>query len=276
MRGEGLSASDVALISRSNEGNNNGFGNGFGDGAWWIIILFLFIFCGWGNNNWGNGNGGNNGSGSVMDAYVLSSDFATLQRLIADGFTSVSTGINQVNQGICSLGYQTLENFNTTNMNVANGFSNLNNALCNQSFQIERGITGLESQLANCCCGLKSDIQGINYSIAMNTNAIQQTLCNNTRDVIENQNANYRALHDEIVANRIEDKNAQIAELQTKLNNAELRASQEAQTNYLYTSITDKLSPCPRPAYLTCNPNTPFNYTVVPNNCCSCNGCGNY
>ena len=36
--------------------NSGGFGWG-GDGAWWIIILFLFVFCGWGNNGWGGNNG---------------------------------------------------------------------------------------------------------------------------------------------------------------------------------------------------------------------------
>ncbi len=207
--------------------------------------------------------------------YVLSSDFATLQRLLSDGFNTVNSGINQVNQGICNLGYSTLENFNTTNMGVATGFANLNNALCNQSFQIERGITGLGSQLATCCCNLESGIQGVNYNMAMNTNALQNTLCNNTRDIIESNNANYRALHDEIVANRISDKDAQITALQTKLNNAELRASQSQQSNYITDTIIDRLSPCPRPSYLVCNPNAPLNYSVYANNGCGC-GCGNY
>ena len=71
----------------------------------------------------------------------------------------------------------------------------------------------------------------------MNTNAIQQTLCNNTRDLIDNQNANYRALHDEIVANRIEDKNAQIASQQNEINALRLKASQEAQNTYLLNQL---------------------------------------
>ena len=29
--------------------NSGGFGFG-GDGAWWLIVLFLFAFCGWGGN----------------------------------------------------------------------------------------------------------------------------------------------------------------------------------------------------------------------------------
>lgn len=56
-------------------GGGNGFGFG-GDGAWFLIILFLFAFCGWGGNGWGN----NGNSGGVVDGYVLSSDFANIER----------------------------------------------------------------------------------------------------------------------------------------------------------------------------------------------------
>lgn len=270
MRGEGIVP--TIDLATGNGGNNGGFGGGFGEGGWaWIIVLFL-IFGYW-RNGFGNNGNGSNGGGSVMDAYILNSDFATLQRLIDSSFDRTNSGINQVNQGICNLGYSTLENFNTTNMGVATGFANLNNALCNQSFQIERGITGLGSQLAECCCDLRSGIQGVNYNMAINTNALQNTLCNNTRDIIDNQNANYRALHDEIVANRIEDKNAQIQALQQKNYALELSASQANQTNYITDTIIDRLSPCPKPSYLVCNPNAPLNYSVYANNGC---GCGSY
>ena len=103
--------------------------------------------------------------------------------------------------------------------------------------------------------------------MAMNTSALQQTLCNNTRDIIDNQNANYRALHDEIVANRIEDKNAQIAAQQNEINALRLKASQEAQNAYLI----NELKPCPNPSYIVPNPNCCYQYNVTPVN--SCNGC---
>ena len=282
--GESYSLSDIAAATGNggNNGNNSGFGNG--EGSWWIIVFLIFAFLGWGRGFGGNDGNGSNGSGSVMDAYVLNSDFATLQRLMESGFDRVSTGINQVNQGICNLGYSTLENFNTTNMGVATGFANLNNALCNQSFQIERGIAGVGTQIQNCCCdlrqqiadtscGIQRSLDGVNYNMAMNTNNIQSSMCNNTRDIIESQNCGTRAILDALNSYKLEEKNAQITALQNQLNNAELRASQEAQTNYLYTAITDKLSPCPKPSYLTCNPNGPLNYSVTGN--CGCNsGCG--
>ena len=52
---EGYSLSDIAAVS----GNRDGFGDGFG--GWWIILLFLFAFGGWGNGfgGWGGNNGAN-------------------------------------------------------------------------------------------------------------------------------------------------------------------------------------------------------------------------
>ena len=49
----------------------------------------------------------------------------------------------------------------------------------------------------------------------------------NTRDIVDIVNANYRALHDAIVANRIEDKNAQITAQQNEINALRLKSSQE-------------------------------------------------
>lgn len=73
---------------------------------------------------------------------------------------------------------------------------------------------------------------------------------------------------DEIVANRIEDKNAQIAAQQNEINALRLSASQANQNQYLI----DQLKPCASPAYLVPNPNCCYNYNVT--GCC--NGCGNY
>ena len=153
--------------------------------------------------------------------------------------------------------------FANTQQTLCQGFSGINQAISNSAFNNERGLWNLSSQFADCCCKTQRAIDGVNYNMAINTNGIQQTLCNNTRDIIESQNANYRALHDEIVANRIEDKNAQIAAQQNEINALRLAASQSAQNEYLINQI----KPCPIPAYITCNPNASYNM------CCN-NGCG--
>ena len=261
MRGEsGLTASDVALLSGRN-GNNDGFGD---NGSWWVIIFLIFAFMGWGRN--GNGFGGGNGSGAT-DNYVLASDFATIQRQLSDGFGDLTAQSRYIQNGLC-------DGFYAMNTSLLNGFAGVNNSIMTNGYETRNAINNVSSQLASCCCDIREGIQGVNYNLATNTCALQNTMNMNTRDIVDTVNANYRALHDEIVANRIEDKNAQIQAQQNEINALRLSASQERQNNYLI----EKLDPnkCPVPAYVVNGP-TPVNF---PTNCCNTfsgfNNCGNY
>ena len=237
--------------------NNDGFGGG--NGAWWIIILFLFAFCGWGNGGFGGFGGGNEGS-SIKDQYVLSSDFATIQRQLSDGFNSIDNALDRQNAGICDLGY--------TQAQLINGvqISQMQNA------------NAIQSQLASCCCDIREGISGVNYNMAMNANnlqnAVQTGFCQtnfnnqtNTRDILESQNANTRAILDAIQANKVEALKDRIAEQNQQISALQLSASQQAQNAYLIDQLGTK---CPIPAYLTCNPNAPLNYSVNYGGC-GCN-----
>ena len=241
--GGGLTASDVALLTGN--GNNGGFG-GNGDNAWWIILFLIF---GLGNGFGGRGFGGYGGGGSgAADNYVLATDFATIERKL-DG----------INNGICDSTFalnNTMTNgFANVQQTLCQGFNGTNTAIYQNGFNTERGLWNVSSRIADCCCTTQRSIDQVNYNTAMNTNAIQQSMCNNTRDIIEATNANFRALHDEIVANRMEDKNAQIQAQQNEINALRLAASQERQNRYL----VNELRPCPVPAYITCNPYQSYN-----------------
>ena len=260
-----LSPADVAVLSGNTSRNND---NGWGDnGAWWIILFLIF---GWGRNGFG-GNGFGGGSG-VADNYVLATDFATIERKL-DG----------INNGICDSTFALNNNINggfaSVQQTLCQGFSGINQNIMTNGYETRLATQGLSSQLANCCCDIKQQIascccdlsrglDAINYNNVINTNAIQQTLCNNTRDIIENQNNNYRAIHEELVANKLEMKNDRIAEQQNEINALRLKASQEAQNNYLIS----QLKPCPDPAYIVPNPNCCYNYSL--NGFGYNNGCG--
>lgn len=262
MRGEsGLTASDVALLSGRN-GNNDGFGD---NGSWWVIIFLIFAFMGWGRGN--NGFGGGNGSGA-MDNYVLASDFATIQRQLSNGFGDLTAQSRYIQNGLC-------DGFYAMNTSLLNGFAGTNNAIMTNGYETRNAINNVSSQLASCCCDIREGIQGVNYNLATNTCSLQNTMNMNTRDIVDAVNANYRALHDEIVANRIEDKNAQIQNQQSQINALQLAASQEKQTNYLISKLGPK---CPEAAYVV----QPPQQVTFPTNCCGtfngfnvC-GCGNY
>ena len=226
-----------AINLNSGACSNGGFGFGNND-AWVLIILFALIF-GWnGNNGFGGGNG-------AMDNYVLASDFATIQRQLSDGFSDLTAQSRYIQNGLC-------DGFYAMNTSLLNGFAGTNNAIMTNGYETRNSINGVASQLAGCCCDIKTAIGDVKYANAINT-----------RDIIESNNANYRALHDEIVANRIEDKNAQILAQQNEINRLQLSASQSAQNAYLLS----ELKACPKPSYIVPNPNCCYNYSVTPN-CC--------
>lgn len=231
MMTDGLSASDVALL-QGNGRNNDGFGDGNG---WWIILFFLCMF-GWGGFS-GRGFGGyGGGSGSAVDGYVLTSDFANIERKI-DG----------VNTGLCDGFYTQAQLINGVNTNILTQGNASNVAML-------QGFNGLQSQIAECCCQNRYDaLQNANTT----NNAIQTGFCqtnfnnsNNTRDIIDSQNAGTRAILDAIQANKVEALNQRIAEQNQQINSLQLAASQSAQNQYL----VNQLRPCPTPAYVVANP----------------------
>ena len=226
------SLSDIAAAS-GNRQNDSMFG---GNGAWWIIILFLFVFCGWGGNWGGNRTGG---QGTVMDGYVLTSDFANIERKI-DG----------VNSGLCDGFYAQAQLINGTQMQMANGFAQAELSRSNQQAALMQMLYTMSAQQADCCCKTQTAIQGVNYNLATQACETRNTIQTGIRDVIENQNANARAVLDALTAQRIEAKDEKIAAQNQQIFGLQLAASQAAQNSYLVQT----LRPCPTPADVVANP----------------------
>lgn len=280
MFSNGCSIPLVASIDGGGNNGNNGM-NGWGGDWIWIILVFALI---WGNGFGGYGNG--NGGGSIQPALTrgdlcMDMNFSDLEGSVRGLQQSVSDGFHGIDNAVCQLGYQNSQLINNVQMQVANGFNTLDTNLCqlgnNISNQMNtmnianmQNANALQSQLAQCCCDTRAGLKDIQFQNAQDTCATTTAIANAARDIVDNQNANYRALHDEIVANRIEDKNAQIAAQNQQIFQLQLAASQEAQNNY----IVNQLKPCPIPAYITCNPwgNT-YGFAGYNNNGYG-NGCG--
>ncbi len=230
---DGLSASDVAVLTGGTGRNNDGWG---GDGCWWIVLFLLFGMFGWGG--FGNGWGGNGGGAN------------------SPGFQGWATRAD-IDAALATQG-------------IESGIQNISTQLCN-------GFNTLGSQLANCCCDLKQGQGEINYNLAMQTNALQNTmnqnanalqsqLCNGFRDVIDAQNAGTQRIIDTITQDKIQS-------LQTELQSAQLQLSNAAQT----TNIINALRPTPTPSYPVMSPYTsiinPTGFTFGVNGCGCNTGC---
>ena len=239
---------------------NSGFGGGFGDnGAWWLIILIVLF--GWGGNGYGRGYGG----GQLGDNYALISDNATLERKIDGVYSGICDSTYALNNAITG-------GFAAAQSTMTQGFAGLNTALVTQGYETRNAVTqdtianmqgfnGLQAAVKDCCCTTQQNIGDVKYTIgstgAMLDRSVADGFCKtnfnnatNTRDIIESQTSGTRAILDKLCAmetDRLREKleserDARYA-LQGQLDRAQLR-----------TDIVNDVRPCPKPAYITCNP----------------------
>lgn len=284
----GLSASDVALLSGSNDRgyNNGGFG---GDWGAWIILFLIFGMFGWGGFGGFGGFGGNGAQGALTRGDLcMDMNFNDLQGGVRNLNDAVNLGFANLNSTICHQQYDTAQLINGVQMQMANEFRGTDNAVCNLGYQTQQGFNNtnialmqgqnaLQSQIAQCCCETNRAIEGINYNMATNTCNVLNTMNNNTRDIIDSQNAGTRAILDYLCQDKI-------STLQAENQNLKLAASQAAQNTYLVEQLAPK---CPIPAFLTCNPYTGQSFTNgygyggygynnggcgCNSGCCGCNG----
>ncbi len=211
----------------------NGFGFGNGDFGSWIILFLLFgMFGGWGNG-WGS-NGFNNAG--------------------AQGWATRA----DINEGFALNG---LQNGQTSIKDtMVSGFHGVDNAVCQ-----------LGHQLQDCCCQTQSAIQGVRYDIATTAAATQNTIQNTTRDIIDNANANSRAILEALNQNYIrtlenENQSLKLAASQAD-QNAVLKAAMDANVAELLRRTGHD---CPTAAYVV-QPPTPVTF---PNYCNPCGTCG--
>lgn len=231
--------------------NGSGYGNNgiFGNDWAWIVILLLFGYGGRGFGGFG-GFGGGFGSG-------CGSPCAT-QADLAAGFnnSAVLSGINGIDSALCQ------------------GFNGINTAILQSGYNTQTSINGLSHQLADCCCATQRAIDGVNYNLATQSCETRNTIQNTTRDIIDNANANSRAILDFLTQDKIatltaENQSLKFAASQSA-QNAFITANQEAQTAELIRRLGRD---CPVPAYVVPNPNCCYNANVTFGNGC---GCGSF
>lgn len=139
---ENFSLSDIAAATR---GADN---DGFCGGAWWIVILFLFVFMGggWGMNRQGE-----------FGQYATAASQQEI--LFGQQFGQLNDRINNLGNGICNLGYEMQGSIgqlgkemalaqNATNMTIMQTGNSIERQLCGVNANIDAKFAALEkSQL---------------------------------------------------------------------------------------------------------------------------------
>ena len=258
-----MTPADIRACTCGNDGNGGMWG---GD---WLAYILLFAVLGGGFG----GFGGFGGGGGILPWLLFGNggfgggrNCATTEDLAA-GFnnSAVLSGINGIDSALCQ------------------GFNGINTALLQGFNGVERSFYDVSRQIADCCCGTQRAIDGVNYNMAKGFCDIGNVIQNTTRDVIDNQNANSRAILDFLVQSKLADKDARIAALEGQVaradQNAVLRAAIDASTAEI---IRRTGNDCPQPAFLVNGP-TPINFPVnacgqvqFGNNCNPGNGCNGF
>lgn len=252
----GIDAGLAALMQNANKGNmdpaalmammnNNGMN---GNGGWWIwIILLFFCWGGFGGNGFGNRSGEaaqvasqlntDANTNLLMQAINGNKDaISNLSNTLNCDINAVQSALNQINAGVSQISCDT----KLSSCQVINA--------------IQSGNAGLASQLASCCCDVRTAIQQQGYEN-------QLAIVNQTNTLTSNANSQFNIIGAKIDAQTqiINDKFCQLEmrEMQNKIDTLrgekaalEAAALTQAQT----ANLINQLRPCPVPAYLTCNP----------------------
>lgn len=242
--------------------NGNGYCNNggmFGNEWAWIVILLLF---GWGRNGFGGygGFGGGCNAPCATQADVRSA---------VDQQTLISK-IDQQTYGIA-------DTFTALNNTLNNNFRGIDNAICTLGYQGLQNTNAIQSQLADCCCGIKGEIKDVAYGNEKNAWTISKQISDcccaaekmNMQNRFDAQAYNCNTLQaiDALGDRLINHLNAEKTQALRDENFALRLAASQAKQNEL---LLDKLSPCPSPAYVVPNPNCC--YQPVSFNTCGCNG----
>lgn len=223
------------MAGQDSGGGNGGWG-GFGEGLWAVIILAMLF--GGGGFGWGGFGGGGFMNGALTRAELY------------DGFAiqNIDSAVRGVQNGISDATYA------------------LNNAITGGFAGVDRAVCDLGYAMKDCCCQTQRAIDGVNFNMAKGFCDLGNVINMQTRDIIDNQNANYRGLMDFMVQEKLATKDARIAALEGQLGRAEqngvIRAAIDASTAEILRRTGHD---CPSAAYLV-QPPTPVNFPV--------NGCG--
>lgn len=288
MNDNGLSPADIKAVVGDDRGGYpypampyGGFGNsGFGgDSSWLWLIIILALFGGWGNNgNGGFGNGFNNdyawlSNGQKEIMQNTNSGFNTLQ--LANQLSGIDSGVQNISTQLCNSTANVVSAIN-------GGFANAETAENARQIANMQQLFGLSTQFADCCCENRLANCQTQNIVQNEGNSTRFADANNTRDIITNATANTQAILDKLcqleldgVKAQVEAKNDKIAELQSELQRADLRASQTAQNAFIsqgfaneVDQLYNRLNSCPIPA-------TPVYGRTPIFNCNNGCGCGN-
>lgn len=233
---------------------NRGGGFGSNEGSWFIWLLFILCFCGWGGNGFGFGGRGtagglaneiNNdyGRGLLMDAIGgnrnalsnLATQLNCTEGQIQSAISALTSQVQSVGNQVGMSGMQTINALQQGNMQIAQQIANcccenrlaicqqtgtLQNAINNVAVGQERAASSLAYATKEQSCELKNAIKDATAELKAGQAAAEFRDMQDKIDHLREENGTYKssAMMSQIVGQSLAPVNAALAGLQSEVN----------------------------------------------------------
>lgn len=156
---ENYSLSDLAAVTKDADGMA-------GNGAWWIIILFLFVIMG----------GGWNGFNRQSDFGQYATAASQQEILFGQQFGQLNDRLTNIGNGICNLGYEMQGNFGQLTQTVMSTGNSIQSQLAQCCCENRLATANLSAQIDRQTCDITTAIhaEGEQTRAMMQANEIQQ------------------------------------------------------------------------------------------------------
>lgn len=243
---------------------NNGM---CGEGSWFIWLLFILCFCGWGGNGFGfggNGRGGianeiNNdyGRSLLMDAIGgnrnalsnLATQLNCTEGQIQSAISALTSQVQNVGNQVGMSGMQTINALQQGNMQIAQQIANcccenrlaicqqtgtLQNAINNVAVGQERGFSNVAYETQRQTCDLHNAIKESTQTIVDGQKQAEMREMQNKIDSLREENSTFKssAMTSQIVGQAVAPINAVLAGLQNEVAGIKCKLPETVTTPY--------------------------------------------
>lgn len=212
LQNKGLDPNLVAALMNGNK-NQDAWG---GAGCYWIWIILLFFL--WGGNGFGNGFG--NGANGIPAQLNNEAGRELLMNAIQGQIQQVGNRVGLSSQQIIN--------------------------------SIQSNSAAIGSQLASCCCDIRTAIERQGCDSRLATVEQTNTLTSNANIISAKIDAQSAIINDKFCQLEMREMQNKIDALRQENSNLALAASQQAQTANIVGQLK---APCPVPSYIVPNPN---------------------
>ena len=246
---------------------NRGGSFGSNEGSWFIWLLFILCFCGWGGNGFGFGNNGrgglaneiNNdyGRGLLMDAIGgnrnalsnLATQLNCTEGQIQSAISALTSQVQNVGNQVGMSGMQTINALQQGNMQIAQQIANcccenrlamcqqtgtLQNAINNVAVSQERGFSNVAYETQRQTCDLHNAIKEATAELKAGQTAAEFRDMQDKIDHLREENGTYKssAMMSQIVGQAVAPINAVLAGLQNEVAGIKCKLPETVTLNY--------------------------------------------